>query len=165
MANKKQEDLTSRQEIFAQNIALGMTKTKAALKAGYSPKTASNTASSLTSDKNHKVQERITFLQKGAANRVMLSLSTHLLDLMEIRDKALSKGSFSAAVAAEVARGKAAGLYVTKSELTINKIESMSKEEIIERLNDMYKQTGGVLPDTKIIDLKLKDETKINGTT
>ena len=84
---------------------------------------------------------------------------------MEIRDKALSKGSFSAAVAAEVARGKAAGLYVTKSELTINKIESMSKEEIIERLNDMYKQTGGVLPDTKIIDLKLKDETKINGTT
>jgi len=165
MANKKQEDLTSRQEIFAQNIALGMTKTKAALNAGYSPKTASNTASSLTSDKNHKVQERITFLQKGAANRVMLSLSTHLLDLMEIRDKALSKGSFSAAVAAEVARGKAAGLYVTKSELTINKIESMSKEEIIERLNDMYKQTGGVLPDTKIIDLKLKDETKINGTT
>ena len=165
MANKRQEDLTSRQEIFAQNIALGMTKTKAALKAGYSPKTASNTASSLTGDKNHKVQERITFLQKGAANRVMLSLSAHLLDLMEIRDKALSKGSFSAAVAAEVARGKAAGLYVTKSELTINKIESMSKEEIIERLNDMYKQTGGVLPDTKIIDLKLKDETKINGTT
>ena len=163
MANKKQEDLTSRQEVFAQNIALGMTKTKAALKAGYSPKTAANTASSLTANKNNKVQERITFLQKGAADRVMLSLSTHLLDLMEIRDKAFSKGSFSAAVAAEVARGKAAGLYVSKSELTINKIESMSKEEIIERLNNLYKESNGALPDTKIIDLKLKDETETNG--
>jgi phage terminase small subunit len=165
MANKKQEELNSRQEKFAQNVVKGMSKTKAALKAGYSPKIAANMGSSLTGKNNPKVQKRIDSLQKGAADRVMLNLSTHLLDLAEIRDKALQKGSFSAAVAAEVARGKAAGLYVTKSELTINKIESMTKEEVINRLNDMYQQTGGILPDTKIIDLKLKDETKINGTT
>jgi hypothetical protein len=39
----------------------------------------------------------------------------------------------------------------------------MSKEEIIERLNNLYKESKGALPDTKIIDLKLKDETEING--
>ena len=39
----------------------------------------------------------------------------------------------------------------------------MSKEEIIERLNNLYKESNGALPDTKIIDLKLKDETETNG--
>ena len=153
MTNK----LTEKQERLAQNLALGMSKTEAAKDAGYSPKTEAN--------QNAKVKNRIEKLQKGAADRVMLSLSRHLLDLMEIRDKALSKGSFSAAVAAEVARGKAAGLYVLKSELTINKIESMSKDEIIERLNHLYQATGGALPNSKIIDLKVNHEPKANGSS
>tara|TARA_R100001530_G_scaffold5543_3_gene6853 strand:- start:4583 stop:5080 length:498 start_codon:yes stop_codon:yes gene_type:complete len=165
MANKKQEKLSARQERFAQNVALGMNKAKAAREAGYAPKNAARAGCLLTKNKDSKVQKRINELQKKGADRVLLTLSRHLLNLMEIRDRAFEKGSFSAAVAAEIARGKAAGLYVNRSELTINKIESMSKEEVIDRLNNLYQATGGALPNSKIIDLKLEHEPKINGST
>tara|TARA_R110002051_G_scaffold319366_1_gene403313 strand:+ start:70 stop:543 length:474 start_codon:yes stop_codon:yes gene_type:complete len=154
--------LNERQEKFAQNVAKGMTKTQAAIEAGYSEKNAGR-AAIMMSGKNHpKIQARIEELQKRAANRVSLTLSSHLVDLKEIRDQALQNGSYSSAVAAEVARGKAAGLYVNKSELTINRIEQMSKEEVIERLNQIYQGTGGALPNSKIIDINLKDDPKIN---
>ena len=154
--------LNERQEKFAQNVAKGMSKTQAAIDAGYSPKNAGR-AGIMMSGKNHpKIQARIEELQKRAANRVSLTLSSHLTDLKDIRDQALQNGSYSSAVAAEVARGKAAGLYVNKSELTINRIEQMSKEEVIERLNQIYQGTGGALPNSKIIDINLKDDPKIN---
>ena len=154
--------LNERQEKFAQNVAKGLSKTQAAIEAGYSPKNAGR-AGIMMSGKNHpKIQARIEELQKRAANRVSLTLSSHLVDLKEIRDQALQNGSYSSAVAAEVARGKAAGLYVNKSELTINRIEQMSKEEVIERLNQIYQGTGGALPNSKIIDINLKDDPKIN---
>jgi phage terminase small subunit len=154
--------LNERQEKFAQNVAKGLSKTQAAIDAGYSPKNAGR-AGIMMSGKNHpKIQARINELQKRAANRVSLTLSSHLTDLKDIRDQALQNGSYSSAVAAEVARGKAAGLYVNKSELTINKIEQMSKEEVIERLNNIYQVTGGALPNSKIIDIQLKNGSKAN---
>ena len=154
--------LNERQEKFAQNVAKGLSKTQAAIEAGYSPKNAGR-AGIMMSGKNHpKIQARINELQKRAANRVSLTLSSHLTDLKDIRDQALQNGSYSSAVAAEVARGKAAGLYVNKSELTINKIEQMSKEEVIERLNNIYQVTGGALPNSKIIDIQLKNGSKAN---
>jgi len=57
-----------------------------------------------------------------------------------------------------VARGKAAGLYVNRSELTVNRIDSMSKEEVLERMKEMYYKTGGVLPTGKVIEVEAEDE-------
>jgi|TARA_R100000750_G_scaffold49309_2_gene34198 phage terminase small subunit len=149
--------LNARQEKFAQKVAKGLSKTQAAMDAGYSPKNAAR-AGVMLSGKNHpKIQARINELQKRAANRVTLTLASHLTDLKDIRDQALQNGSYSSAVAAEVARGKAAGLYVNKSELTINKIELMSKEEILVRMQELYHETGGILPKSTIIDLPVEE--------
>ena len=41
-----------------------------------------------------------------------VDFSRHVSELAKIRDQALAKGAWSAAVNAEVARGKAGGLYV-----------------------------------------------------
>ncbi len=154
--------LNERQEKFAQNVAKGMSKTQAAIDAGYSPKNAGR-AGIMMSGKNHpKIQARIEELQKRGADRASVSLATHLTDLKDIRDQALQNGSYSSAVSAEVARGKAAGLYVNKSELVINQVEQMSKQEVIERLNQIYEMSGGALPNSKIIDIQLKDGSKIN---
>ena len=64
----------------------------------------------------------------------------------------MRNGAWSAAVTAEVARGKAAGLYVTRSELTVNRVDTMSKEEVLERMKELYYQTDGILPAGKVIE-------------
>jgi phage terminase small subunit len=153
----KNGSLTPRQEKFAQNVVKGMSKTQAAINAGYSPKNAPKAGTYLASDKNPNIKKRIQLLQDRVASKVGLTLGTHLIDLKDIRNGAMSAGMWSAAVAAEVARGKAAGLYVHKSELTINKIETMTKEEILVRMQDLYYESGGILPKGVLIDLPVEE--------
>tara|TARA_R110000744_G_scaffold170732_1_gene288956 strand:+ start:276 stop:755 length:480 start_codon:yes stop_codon:yes gene_type:complete len=157
MTKKKTDKLTPKQEKFAQNVAKGMSKTQAAMDAGYSAKNAQKAGTALASDQNPKIKDRIQTLQTRAANLVSVNLGTHLNDLKDIRDGAVGAGMWSAAVAAEVARGRAAGLYVQKSELTINKVEMMTKEEILVRMNELYYESGGVLPKGEIIDVRVED--------
>jgi len=97
--------------------------------------------------------------KKKTAEKVELDLSTHLTDLKDIREGAMRNGAWSAAVTAEVARGKAAGLYVNRSELTVNRVDSMSKEEVLQRMQQLYDDTGGILPTYKIIE----GETEVEG--
>jgi len=148
---KTKKKLTPKQEKYAQNVAKGMSKKDAALDAGYSEKNAARAGYTLDSDSNPLVKQRIGALQEKAAKRVELDLSTHLTDLKDIREGAMRNGAWSAAVTAEVARGKAAGLYVNRSELTVNRVDTMSKEEVLERMKQLYYDTGGILPACKII--------------
>ena len=148
----KTKKITPQQEKFAQNVAQGMKKTDAAKQAGYSEKNAQRAGTILTSDANPIVQKRIQELQTKAAEKVTLSLGTHLTDLKDIRNGAVRSGAWSAAVGAEVARGRAAGLYVNRHEINVNKVESMSKEEVLNRMKQLYYETGGVLPAGKVIE-------------
>ena len=150
--------LTPKQEKFAQNVAKGMKKKDAAIKAGYSEKNAARAGTMLTSESNPEIQERIHKLQTVAADKASLSLGNHLVDLKEIRNGAMRKGAWSAAVTAEVARGKAAGLYVNRSELTVNKVDSMTKDQVLSRMKELYHQSDGVLPFGKIIDVDIDEK-------
>jgi len=94
--------MTPQQEKFAQNVAKGMNKTEAAKAAGYSEKNATRAGSMLASNSNPKVMDRITQLQEMGALKAGLNLSTHLVDLKDIRDGAMRNGAWSAAVTAEV---------------------------------------------------------------
>ena len=57
-----------------------------------------------------KIRARLTELQSEAAEKSKLTLESHLEKLRELRDAAADFGQFSAAIRAEIARGKAAGL-------------------------------------------------------
>lgn len=48
------------------------------------------------------------------AKDAKITLEAHLARLKELADAAASEGKYSAAVAAEIARGKASGLYIEK---------------------------------------------------
>ena len=144
--------LTPKQEKFAQNVAKGMKKKDAAKQAGYSEKNAARAGTMLTSKSNPEVQDRIHALQTKAASKAELTLGNHLVDLKEIRDGAMRNGAWSAAVTAEVARGKAAGLYVNRSELTVNRVDTMSKDEVLARMKELYYESGGILPEGKVIE-------------
>ena len=53
----------------------------------------------------------------------------HIAELGQIRKEALKKGAWSAAVNAEVARGKAAGLYIEQKIIRTGKLEDLTTEE------------------------------------
>ena len=57
-------------------------------------------------------------------------MTNTLQSLSKIRQEALKKGAWSAAVNAEVARGKAAGLYIEQKIIRTGKLEDLTTEEL-----------------------------------
>lgn len=70
----------------------------------------------------------------------VLSLKEHMDKLAELRDDAHDNGKFGAAISAEVARGKAAGLYTIKHEHTVNNEDQLSEAEIRSRLAQLTRR-------------------------
>ena len=66
---------------------------------------------------NHKITARIKELRAPVIEATKLTLEKHLATLAQLRDDAAKNGVFGAAVSAEIARGKAAELYVEKHEV------------------------------------------------
>lgn len=69
--------------------------------------------------KSKRVMARIAELRAPAAKAASITLEKHLKDLERLRDKADKATDYGAAIRAEVARGKAAGLYVEKIDLNL----------------------------------------------
>jgi len=65
-----------------------------------------------------KITARVKELRAPSIERAQLTLDGHLDDLKRLRDTAEKEGKYSAAISAEIARGKAAGLYVDRHEHT-----------------------------------------------
>lgn len=65
-----------------------------------------------------KIRARIKELQDEVAERAMVTLAGHLEDLKRLRDEAREARQFNAAITAEIARGKACGLYVERTEVS-----------------------------------------------
>ena len=112
--------LTPQQEAFAQAVASGLSQSDAYRKAyKVKPTTKAETsqanASRLMADS--KVSARVAELRAPVAAKAQITLEGHLDDLKTLRDAALKAEQYSAAISAEVARGKAAGVHVEKSEL------------------------------------------------
>ncbi|MEN9885518.1 MAG: Burkholderia phage vB BmuP [Pseudomonadota bacterium] len=68
--------------------------------------------------KHAKVAPRIAELRAPAVEKAGLTLEKHLDDLLRLRNMAVKDAKWTAAIQAEIARGKAAGLYVERTELT-----------------------------------------------
>jgi phage terminase small subunit len=102
----------ARHERFAQELAKGQSADAAYAAAGYAPDRKN--AARLTT--NDGVRTRLSELQGKAAAKAVITLESHLADLEVLRDKAASAKQYSAAITAEIARGKASGVHVEKSE-------------------------------------------------
>jgi hypothetical protein len=83
----------------------------------------------------------------------------HMRDLQTIRDAALAAGAYGAAVQAEYRRGQALGtIYVERKEIRHGTIDSMSKEEVERKLNEIKSLYGGPPPQA-ILDVEARDIT------
>ena len=112
--------MTPKQELFAQAVASGMNQSDAyrtAYSTGNMKASSINVnASKLSADA--KVAQRVAELRKPVVEMVHVTLESHLSRLSVLSLAAEGEGKFAAAVAAEIARGKASGLYVDKTEIT-----------------------------------------------
>lgn len=111
--------LSPKQEAFAQAIVTGVSQADAyrtAYNVGKStkPETVIQMASRIMADRN--VAARVDALRAPVAKKAQITLESHLDDLMRLRNMAVKEKQYSAAITAEVARGKASGVHVEKSE-------------------------------------------------
>lgn len=137
---------TPKREAFALAVASGKTQADA-YRAAFSaekmkPSTIWSRASVLMAD--NEVKARVAELRKPVAERAQLTLQSHLNNLEALRDEAIKTSQLGAAIAAEVARGKAAGLYVIKTEISANlAIREMSDAELDTRLAHLLQTLKG----------------------
>ena len=148
--------LTAKEWTFVTELVSGDGRTTmkdAAIKAGYKPSSASVMAWKLTNpDINPHVVAAIQAYRADLASKYNTSYERHMRDLQIIRDKALDAGAFAAAVQAEYRRGQALGtIYVERKEIRHGTIDSMSKEEVQRKLDELKKLYGGP-PPTALID-------------
>ena len=139
--------LTRRQEKFVKEMVSNdgmITKKEAAVRAGFSERTAAQKAAALTNaDLHPNVCAAIQRYQAELDQKYGISFARHVRDLQRIRDLALENGAFSAAVQAEYRRGQAQGnIYVNKSEIRHGSIDSMSREEVERELQAIRKAYG-----------------------
>ena len=86
-----------------------------------------------------------------------VTYDTHVAELARIKELALKKNSFSAAVNAETNRGKAGGLYIERKIIQHGKLEDMSEQELenkMKQILDDYAPILNVTPETALLEKK-----------
>jgi hypothetical protein len=75
------------------------------------------------------------------------------------------EGDWSAAVNAEVARGKAAGLYIEQKIIRTGKLDDLSEEELEKRMKEIFDQYAPILEGkVDVADVKKKQkQLRLNG--
>jgi hypothetical protein len=139
---KKEKGLTEKQEKFCRIYATeDVTRTEAARLAGYSDTTAPIAGSRFLNGRDHpQIIVRIAEIKEELSRKYEVSFDGHVRQLAKIRDMALDKGNYTAAVAAEKSRGQVAGLYISRSEILVGKIDQMSREEVLAEIAKLQSQ-------------------------
>jgi len=126
--------LTEQQKKFAELLVYNegrKTPTECAQEAGYAEGSCHVRASELRNpNKFPLVVKYIGELRAEIQKKYEVNFERHITELGRIRQEALAKGAFSAATNAEVARGKAAGLYIEQRISLTGKIEDLSIEDL-----------------------------------
>lgn len=150
--------LTEKQIKFAQELVYNegrKTGTQCALEASYSEDRAHVTASELQNPKLYPlVVQYIGELREEVQSKYAIDFERHIKELARLREAALKKGSFSSAVNAEVARGKAAGLYIEQKIIKTGKLEDMTEQELEKRMKDIIEEYSPILDAKPIEEIK-----------
>ena len=161
--------LTEMQMKFAHEIVTNEGRknaTECAVDAGYTKETAVVKASQLQNPKLYPlVVKYIGELREEYQKKYAVTFERHISELGKIRMDALKKGAWSAAVNAEVARGKAAGLYVEQKIIRTGKLDDLSADELEARMKEIIDQYSPILEGkVELADVKqLQKNIRLNG--
>ena len=129
--------LTQKQQAFLDNFMhKDMTQTNAARQAGYS----NPSVDAVRLLRNEVIQERLQEMYDENRSRFGVTLEKSLRDLKKIRDMAVDEQRYSEAINAEKLRMQATGLLVNKSHVLHEKVDSMTKEDILAELQNLQRK-------------------------
>jgi len=145
--------LTEMQKRFAEYLIFGgpdgvVNKTEAAKLAGYNEKRARIEGSELTNPKlSPLVVKYLDELKQEKMLKYGVTYESHITELARIKELALKKNSFSAAVNAETNRGKAGGLYIDRKIIKHGKLEDMTEEQLEMKMAQIEEDYASLLND------------------
>ena len=150
--------LTEMQMKFAHEIVTNegrMNGEECARNAGYAHDSARVRASELQNPRRFPlVVKYIGELREEYQKKYAVTFERHISELAKIRIDALKKGAWSAAVNAEVARGKAAGLYIEQKIIRTGKLDDLSTEELEARMKEIIDQYAPILEGVGMDNIK-----------
>ena len=156
--------LTEMQMKFAHEIVSNEGRkngTECAISAGYANDSAGVRAAELQNPKRFPlVVKYIGELRDEYQKKYAVTFERHIAELGKLRMEALKKGAWSAAINAEVARGKAAGLYIEQKIIRTGKIDDLSEAELENRMKEIIDQYSPILEGVETEDLKEKVKAK-----
>ncbi len=156
--------LTEMQMKFAHEIVSNEGRkngTECAISAGYAQDSAGVRAAELQNPKRFPlVVKYIGELREEYQKKYAVTFERHIAELGKLRMEALKKGAWSAAINAEVARGKAAGLYIEQKIIRTGKIDDLSEAELENRMKEIIDQYSPILEGVETKDLKEKVKAK-----
>jgi len=163
--------LTEMQMKFANELVTNEGRKSAyecAIDAGYAKDRARITASELQNPKMYPlVAQYIGEIRSEFQKKYDVDFGKHIVELAKLRDEARIKGAWSAAINAEVARGKAAGLYIEQKIIRTGKLDDLSEEELDKRIAEVLDQYSPILEGVEVEDFKSeikKTKPKTNRT-
>ena len=155
------KQLTERQIKFAELLVYNEVRKSAAeasYEAGYKTRPR-QAASELRNPRvSPLVVKYIGELRAEIQEKYGINFERHITELARIRDAARAKGAWSAATNAEVARGKAAGLYVDQKLIMTGNLDKLSEAELelkMKQILDEHKdliEAVDVTPEATISD-------------
>jgi hypothetical protein len=149
--------LTEMQMKFAHELVTNegrKTATECAIAAGYSPDAAVVSASKLQNPKTYPlVVQYIGQLRDEYQKKYDVTFGRHISELAKLRDNARESKAWSAAVNAEVARGKAAGLYVEQKIIRTGSLSDLTAEQLETRMKEIIQEYSPILEGVVVQDL------------
>ena len=162
--------LTEKQIKFAELLVYNegrMSPAECAKEAGYTSRPR-QAASELRNPKYSPLVVRyIGELRSEMQEKYGISIERHLTELAKLRDSSSKKGAWSAAINAEVARGKAGGLYIDQKLIMTGNIDNLSEQELEQRMKEILSDHKDIIEgtSTEIIQeevVKPKNIKKLN---
>ena len=166
MSRGRPKELTPKQMKFAELLVTNegrMTATEAAKQAGYTEERARFTASELRNPNLYPlVVKYIGELRQELQRKYEVTFENHIAELAKLRDEARAKGAWSAAGNMEIARGKAAGLYVEQKIIKHGRLEDMTEKELELKMKQIIEDHKGLLIEADFEEIK-NDTQESNG--
>jgi len=148
--------LQPQQQKFLDNyIHKDMTQTAAARAAGY--KSPNVRAVQLL--KNPVVRERMEEMRQELESKYGVTITKSVRDMQRLRDEAWEAGNFNAAIKAEELRLKVTGLMVARSHVTHEHVDNLSREQIVEQLQEFMQRAKDRMIDVTPEENPIEAET------
>ena len=141
-----EQKLTRREELYVKILVSEdglVTQREAAVRAGVPACSAHSRSTEMM--KRPRVARAIEQYRAELDAQYAVTYKRSERDLKIIRDASLDAGAYSAAVQSEVARGKLAGLYTSKSEIRTGSIDSLTREEVEKELERIRQGFGPII--------------------